>query len=68
MDKSEKIAKAAKLGKGVLTLAGVAGIALFTIYWFDLDDALIKKVEPKLKAKAEAYQAQKAAAEAAAQE
>jgi len=62
----EKAAKIAKLGKGVLTLAGVAGIALFTVYWFDLDDALIKKVEPKLKAKAEAYAAQKAAAEAAA--
>ena len=64
----EKAAKLAKLGKGVLSLAGVAGIALFTVYWFDLDDALIRKVDPKLKAKAEAYQAQKAAAQAAAQE
>lgn len=64
----EKAAKLAKLGKGVLTLAGVAGIALFTIYWFDLDDAMIAKVTPKLKAKADAYQAAKAAAAAAATE
>ncbi len=64
----EKAAKLAKLGKGVLSLAGVAGIALFTVYWFDLDDALIRKAEPKLKAKAEAYATQKAAAQAVAQE
>lgn len=63
MGKKEKLAK---VGKGVLSLAGVAGIALFTVYWFDLDDALIRKMEPKLKAKAEAYAEKKAAAKASA--
>ncbi len=56
----EKAAKLAKLGKGVLTLAGVAGIALFTVYWFDLDDKLVEVATTKLKKKAEAFAAQEA--------
>lgn len=56
----EKAAKLAKLGKGVLSLAGVAGIALFTVYWFDLDDKLVKVATTKLKKKAEAFAAQEA--------
>lgn len=53
----EKAKKLAKLANGVLTVAGVAGIALFAVYWFDLDDKLVAAAVPKLKKKAEAYAA-----------
>jgi len=54
----EKAAKLAKLGKGVLSLAGAAGIALFTVYWFDLDDKLVDLATKKLKQKAAEHAAQ----------
>ena len=53
MEKADKMAKAAKLVKGVTTAAGIVGIALFTVYWFDLDDKLVEVATTKLKKKAE---------------
>ncbi len=62
-----------ELMKKTTTFMGVAGLALFAIYWFDLDDAMIRKSEPlmrkmaaikKMSAQAAAAQAKAAAAAA----
>jgi len=59
--------------KKTTTALGIAGLAIFAIYWFDLDDALIRKSEPmmrkmaaikKMSAQAAAAQAKAAAAAA----
>lgn len=34
-------------------LLGVAALAVFTVYWFDLDSILIKKAEPLLRGMSE---------------
>jgi hypothetical protein len=65
-----------ELLKKTTTLLGVAGLAVLAIYWFDLDDAMIRKSEPmmrkmaaikKMSAQAAAAQAKIAAAHATAE-
>jgi len=46
--------------KIVNQLVGIVGIAVATIYWFDLDDKIVAAAVPKLKKKAEAMAAQQA--------
>lgn len=57
MEKANKIAMIGKVAKGVTTAAGIAGLALFTVYWFDLDDKLVDVATKKLKQKAAAFAA-----------
>lgn len=54
------------LGKAT-TVLGIAGIAVAVVYWFDLDDAFIRKAEPLLR-KVAAIKKASAQAAAAAQE
>ena len=47
------------LGK-INTVLGVMAIAVVATYWFDLDNLMIKKAEPKLRQLAELKKAMKA--------
>lgn len=47
------------LGK-INTVLGVVAVAVVAIYWFDLDNLMIKKAEPKLRQLAELKKAMKA--------
>lgn len=60
MEKADKAAKIGKLAKGVTTVAGIVGVTLFTIYWFDLDDKLVDIATTKMKKKAAEIAAQEA--------
>lgn len=55
-----------ELLKKTTTLLGVAGLAVLAIYWFDLDDAMIRKSEPMMRKMAaiKKMSAQAAAAQA----
>jgi hypothetical protein len=57
--------KIKKISTGIASVIGVVGLAVVTMYWLDLDDAMIKKSEPLLKKMAELKAKQKAAAAAA---